>query len=99
MRARENRRAPRVKRNTVLELFDGQGRQVEAVVRLVDYSVAGLRFATAAHLAPGDRVRACLSLMREGLLYVEGRVVWKRAKGSTTLYGVEFSEPPRQLAP
>ena len=92
---KEGRRAPRQRHDSVLELSDDSGRPIECVARLADVSALGARFSSVEPLSEGQRIRARLRLLKEGVLDVRGRIVWKRPKKNTTHYGVEFDAPDR----
>ncbi|MBI5247775.1 MAG: PilZ domain-containing protein [Elusimicrobia bacterium] len=86
----EKRRAPRVKHDSVFEFFDESGAQVTCVASLFDFSTTGASFRSSHAFAKGDRVRARLHLLREGVLDIAGRIVRVKDCGNITLYGVKF---------
>ena len=90
MASRENRRAPRTRHDSVLEIFDASGRLIEVIGRLVDVSSVGLCFSSVRPMAVGDKIHARLRLLKEGNLAIEGRIVWTKKKINATFYGVEF---------
>mgnify|MGYP001559876880 FL=1 len=87
----EKRRARRVKHDSVLEIYDSQGKLVDAVLRLVDLSTDGACFTSTQALPRGARIQARLRLLGEGVLYVTGRIVWTKTKGNATRYGLKFN--------
>lgn len=91
----DGRRAPRQRHDSVLELADILGRPIDCVARLADVSRLGARFSSTSVLSEGQWVRARLRLLREGVLNVRGRIVWKRQLKNSTHYGVEFAPPER----
>ncbi|MFA6435055.1 MAG: PilZ domain-containing protein [Elusimicrobiales bacterium] len=90
MPGREKRRAPRQKHDSVLELCDGSGNFISTVGHLVDFSTAGVCFSSTQVLNTGDLIRGRLRLLKEGLMYISGRVIWSRRKLNTNLYGIRF---------
>lgn len=90
MPTRENRRAPRSRHNSVMEIFDDSGNLLTSIGRLVDVSMVGACFSSTKTFTKGQTFRARLRLLKEGKLDVMARVVWSRKKTNSTLYGVEF---------
>jgi len=90
MRSKDNRRDPRKRHNSVLEIFDGTGKLIAGSGRLVDWSPSGARFSSAMDLACGALVRARLRLLDKGALDVSARVVWRRKGPGMNQYGVQF---------
>ena len=99
MAAMEKRRASRVKHDSVLEIYDGEGRLVVDAVRLVDLSTEGARFSSTEQFPVGARIRGCLRSLKEGILSVSGRIVWTQTKANARLYGLKFDHPPEPLDP
>ncbi len=90
MKTNEKRRAARSKHDSVLEIFDTEGHLIVGVGRLVDFSNVGVRFSSTKVLAKGERLRARLRLLKEGVLEIAAHVVWVKKRPNTKLYGVEF---------
>jgi hypothetical protein len=90
MKTSENRRAKRSKHDSVMEIFDVDGNLIVGVGRLVDFSNVGVCFASTKTLAKGDRLRARLRLLKEGVMEIAAHVVWVKKRPNTKLYGVEF---------
>jgi hypothetical protein len=86
----DKRRAPRAKRDSVLELHDKQGHLIIGVGRLVNFSATGACFASTHVLKQGELIHANLRLLKEGRLHISGHIVWIRRKTNTILYGLEF---------
>lgn len=86
----EKRHAPRVKHDSVFEIFDESGLSVTLVASLFDFSSTGASFRSTHAFAKGERVYARLHLLREGVLDIAGRIVRVKDAGNSTLYGVKF---------
>lgn len=91
----ENRRAPRAKHDSVLEIFDESGHLITAVGRLVNFSSVGACFSTTKVLDKGEWFRVRLRLLKEGKMEARARVVWSRRKTNAILYGIEFEKVKR----
>lgn len=92
MSSRENRRAPRSRHNSVLEIFDESGQLIAAIGRLVNVSSVGACFSSTHHFEKGQKLVARLRLLKEGRLNVTAKVVWIRRKTNSVLYGIEFEK-------
>ncbi len=90
MTSKDSRRAARRKHDTVMEIYDDAGRHIVGLGRLIDFSSVGVRFSTPAVLHKGDRVRARLRLLKEGVLTIVAYVVWVKKMTNTYHYGLEF---------
>ena len=90
MPSQENRRAPRRKHDSVLEIYDDDGRYITGLGRLIDISSVGVRFSTTQVLHKGDRVRARLRLLKEGVLTIVAYVIWTKKLAHTYQYGLHF---------
>ena len=88
--AKETRRAPRVRHDSVLELYDEEGRLTVDVLTLVDVSSVGASFSTTHPFAKGAKIRGRLRLLDAGVLEIEGRVVRFKERTNSTLYAMEF---------
>ncbi|MEK7232795.1 MAG: PilZ domain-containing protein [Elusimicrobiota bacterium] len=95
MRVQETRRAVRSKHDSVLELQDEKGRAISGIVRLIDVSAVGARFASTATLPKGMKLHGCLRLLRTGALNIVGRVVRIKAGSNVTYYGIAFESVKR----
>src|SRR5579872_3825210 len=87
---KENRRAPRAKRDSVLELHDEKGRFITGIGRLVNFSSVGACFASTQVFKLGERIHAQLRLLKEGRLHISGHIIWMKRKTNILLYGIEF---------
>jgi len=88
--SKDNRRAPRARRDSVLELHDEKGHLIIGIGRLVNFSAMGACFASTQVFKQGERIHAQLRLLKEGRLNISGHIVWMRRKTNTLLYGIEF---------
>lgn len=86
----EKRKTVRAKHDSVLEIYDAQGKLVDAILRLVDLSSEGACFTSTQALPRGARIQARLRLLGQGVLYVAGRILWTKTKGNATRYGMKF---------
>ena len=91
----ENRRAPRSRHDSALEIYDKDGHFITAVGRLVNFSKTGACFAATKVMAKGEQVLVRLRLLKEGALEASAIVVWARKKTNTVLYGIEFKKLKR----
>lgn len=87
---KDTRRSPRVRHDSVLELYDEEGRLAAGAATLVDVSSVGISFTTTRAFAKGAQVRGRLRLLDAGVLEITGRVVRLKERTNSTLYGVEF---------
>lgn len=87
---KENRRSSRAKHDSVLEIHDEAGKFIADIGRLVNVSIHGVCFSSIAPMAVGQKIQGRLRLLKEGILDIQGRVVWARKKANATLYGIEF---------
>lgn len=87
---KEARRAPRIRHDSVLELYDERGRLAAGVLKLVDVSSVGASFTTTLALVPGQAIRGRVRLLGAGVLEITGRVVRSKEKTNSTLYAVAF---------
>lgn len=90
MAAPDKRRAPRIRHDSVLEIYDDRGRLLDAVIRLIDVSAVGAAFASTVAFAKGETVRARLRLLNADPLEIRGRVVRIQEKTNYSVYGIEF---------
>jgi len=90
MTPKDQRRAPRTRHDSVLEIYDESGHFITGIGRLVNFSKVGVCFSTAKPLVVGEKLRARLRLLNEGTLEVAARVVWARKKPHALLYGLAF---------
>ena len=88
----ENRRSPRRKHDSVLELFDDSGQLITAVGRLVNVSAVGMCFSSTKTFHRNDRIQGRLRLLKQGVLLVKGHVVWARRTTNTQIFGVAFDD-------
>ena len=84
------RRGARTRHDSVLELYDGSGRLLADVMRLVDVSSVGVSFTSTLVFAKGAAIRGRLRLLGAGVLEIAGRVVRVKERTNSVLYGVEF---------
>ena len=90
MNPKDKRRATRSRHDSVMEIYDESGHFIMGTGRLVNFSKVGVCIASTRALAPGERLRARLRLIREGVLEVSARVVWFKKKPNINLYGLAF---------
>ncbi|MFA5975874.1 MAG: PilZ domain-containing protein [Elusimicrobiota bacterium] len=90
MVAKEKRRAPRARHNSVLEILDQGGHSIAEIGRLVNFSAVGACFSSTRVFGKGEKLYARLRLLKEGVLMVTARVVWVQKKTNAILYGIEF---------
>lgn len=88
--SKESRRAPRARRDSVLEFHDEKGRLIIGIGRLVNFSAVGACFASTQVFKQGERIHARLRLLKEGRLHISGHIVWTKRKTNTLHYGIEF---------
>jgi hypothetical protein len=89
MNGKDKRRAPRNRHNSVIEIFDVEGK-VAVSGRLVDFSTVGASFSVGDPVVMPDKFRARLRFLDKGVLEAEARVVWTRREKNTTHYGIVF---------
>ena len=89
MNGKDKRRAPRNRHNSVIEIFDVEGK-VAASGRLIDFSTVGASFSVGDPVVMPDKFRARLRFLDKGVLEAGARVVWTRRERNTTLYGIVF---------
>jgi PilZ domain-containing protein len=88
--AKEARRSKRTPHDSVLELFDKDGRLLAGVQQLVDVSAVGVSFIATHAFRKGDVVHGRLRLLETGVLEITGRVVRLKERSNSTLYAIEF---------
>ncbi len=94
MNGRDKRRAPRSRHNSVIEIFDVEGK-VAASGRLIDFSKVGASFSVGDPVAMPEVFRARLRFLDEGVIEVEARVVWIKKDKNITRYGIKFDSLTR----
>ena len=90
MKYSEQRRAPRAKHDSVLEIYDADGHLIIGIGRLVNFSNVGVCFSSTKVLKKGQKVTARVRLLKEGTLEVMAHVVWVEKKSNSLFYGLEF---------
>lgn len=90
MNPQDKRRAVRSKHDSVIEIYDTEGRFIKGTGRLVNFSKVGICFSSTHPLALGEPLRARLRLLREGALEISARVVWTKKRPAGMLYGLAF---------
>lgn len=99
MTPREQRRAPRARHDSALELFNEQGQLLPAAVQtLVDISDTGASFLSTRDFAKGARIRGRVRRFGRPPLDFTGRIVRRRehpARANSILYAVEFDPAGR----
>jgi hypothetical protein len=88
--AKEARRAPRLPHDSVLELYDQEGRLTPGALKLIDVSSVGASFSTTRAFAKGAKIRGRARLLGVGVLEISGRIVRLKERTNSTLYAVEF---------
>ncbi|MCX5785014.1 MAG: PilZ domain-containing protein [Elusimicrobia bacterium] len=94
MNDKDKRRAPRDRHDSVIEIFDAEGK-VAATGRLVDFSKVGASFSVGNTVVIPAKFRARLRFLSEGVLDVEARVVRTRRERNATHYGIKFDSLTR----
>ncbi len=88
--AKDSRRAPRARHDSVLELYDSSGKFIAGIGRLIDVSRSGACFASNLSLPEGEKFSARLRLLGEAIHDCRARIIWARRKNNAILYGIEF---------
>ena len=94
MNDKDKRRAPRDRHNSVIEIFDAEGK-ITASGRLVDFSKVGASFSVGAAIVIPEKFRARLRFLSEGVLDVTARVVRTRREKNATHYAIKFDSLTR----
>jgi len=89
MNGKDKRRAPRNKHDSVIEIFDAEGK-VAATGRLVDFSTVGASFSVGDPVVMPEKFRARLRFIDKGVLEAEARVVRITREKNFTHYGIKF---------
>ena len=89
MNGRDKRRAPRNRHNSVIEIFDVEGK-VAASGRLIDFSTVGASFSVGDPVVMPEKFLARLRFLDKGVIEARGRLVWTRRDKNITRYGIEF---------
>ncbi|MDO8806007.1 MAG: PilZ domain-containing protein [Elusimicrobiota bacterium] len=89
MNEKDKRRAPRNKHDSVIEIFNVEGK-VAATGRLVDFSTAGASFTVGDPVVMPEKFRARLRFLDKGVIEVEARVVRTIREKNATHYGIKF---------
>lgn len=97
MDGKEKRRAPRSKHDSVIEIFNVEGK-VACECRLIDFSQAGASFFSGVPIVMPDRFRVRLRFLDKGVLEAEARVAWTRRQKNATRYGIVF-DSLKQIPP
>ena len=85
----DKRRAPRDKHDSVIEIFDADGK-LAVTGRLVDFSATGAAFSLGNSVVIPEKFRARLRFLDKGVLEAEARVVRTSREKNATRYGVKF---------
>jgi len=101
MDGKEKRRAPRDKHDSVIEIFNIEGK-VACVGRLIDFSQAGASFLAGIPIVLPYKFRVRLRILNKGVLEARARVAWTRRQKNATRYGIVFDSltqiPPAEGA-
>jgi hypothetical protein len=89
MTGKEKRRSPRNKHDSVIEIFNVEGK-VACEGRLIDFSQAGASFSSAVPIVMPDKFRVRLRILDKGVLEAQARVAWMRRQKNVTRYGIVF---------
>ncbi len=89
MTGKDQRRAPRHKHDSVIEIFDVEGK-VAATGRLKDFSSVGASFIVGDPVVMPDKFRARLRFLDKGVIEVEARVVRIIREKNSIHYGIKF---------
>jgi hypothetical protein len=92
MDGKENRRAPRHRHDSVMEIYDESGHLITGIGRLIDFSKVGVCFSTTKVLKTGEPLHARLRLLKEGVIEVAAHVVWMKKRPNVFLYGLAFDD-------
>lgn len=87
---RHKQRAERVRNDSVLEVFDKDGKKLLWSGRLVDHSATGACFITEKTLAMGAQVHARMRIFGRGYVDITARVVRTGKKDKLNLYGIQY---------
>ena len=85
----DKRRAPRDKHDSVIEIFDAEGK-LAVTGRLVDFSATGASFSLKNSIVIPEKFRARLRFLDKGVLEAEARVVRSSREQNSTRYGIKF---------
>lgn len=94
MADKDKRKAPRAPHNSVIEIFDVEGK-ISARGRLIDFSKVGAAFSVGDPVVMPERFRARLRFLDHGVLDAEARVVWIKREKNITRYGIVFDSLTR----
>ncbi|OGS06423.1 MAG: hypothetical protein A2270_06975 [Elusimicrobia bacterium RIFOXYA12_FULL_51_18] len=97
MNGKDKRQAPRDKHDSVIEIFNVEGK-VACIGRLIDFSSLGASFSVGVPIVMPDKFRVRLRLMDKGVLEAEARVAWMRRQANATRYGIKF-DSLKQIRP
>ncbi|OIN99212.1 MAG: hypothetical protein COX65_00040 [Elusimicrobia bacterium CG_4_10_14_0_2_um_filter_56_8] len=89
MNGKDKRRAPRARHDSVIEIFNVEGK-VAATGRLVDFSKVGASFSVGNPVVMPDKFRARLRFLDKGVIEVEAHVVRTTREKNSTYYGIKF---------
>ncbi len=89
MDGKEKRRAPRSKHDSVIEIFNIEGK-VACEGRLIDFSRVGAAFSSGVPIVLPDRFRVRLRFLDKGVFEAEARLAWMRRQKNSTRYGIVF---------
>ncbi len=60
----------------MLEIFDDSGPWIAGIGRLINVSSVGVCFSSVKSFAKGEKIRGRLRLLKEGVLDINGHVIW-----------------------
>ena len=94
MDGKEKRRSPRAKHDSVIEIFNVEGK-VACEGRLIDFSQAGASFSLGVPVVMPDSFRVRLRILDKGVLEARARVAWTRRQKNAMRYGIVFDSLER----
>ena len=89
MAGKDQRRAPRDKHDSVIEIFNVEGK-VAATGRLKDFSPVGASFTVGEPVVMPGKFRARLRFLDKGVIEIEAHVVRTVREKNRTHYGIKF---------
>ena len=95
MTERPKQRAYRARHDSVIEVYDEDGKSVFWSGKLVNSSVGGVCFSTTKELSVGEHILARVRIFGEGVREIAGRIVWMRPDKNCCLYGLKFDTGKR----
>lgn len=95
MTGRHKHRPHRARHDSVMEVYNEDGKSVSWSGKLVNLSSGGVCFSAARELAMGEHILARLRVFGEGVKEIAGRIVWILPDKNSRLYGLKFDSVKR----